>query len=402
MKRPRHRPTLPRLSRDAERLVQLAQGLNASGSRVEDLYWEHRIGMELDRLLDHSNEATLENALNYLFATQPDAYDALIDLVEGHAESVTLEHGGRTYAGLLVAVPILARSQYSIPSGRLRPEQVKPLQAQLQAHVAAQDAHIAVSPYLYSIEQLPRGYATTRALTRLLTHEALEASGKAVDTRSMTDTAPLQADTRYLLAVFAAPDQEPLFSWQEETSGDRKETRGAGREQALERWRAQGVPNLAGLMTGCVFDVLIPDGYHVACREADQMVRPYIVQAALAFLETAAKLPPAQLRAVVAPFGNERIEEYRIAFTPRGQQTVVHGVVWQLYGREEGPEPDGPQDQINLLLRSMNVGDVVHLDQQFPPEFCDDCGAPLFADPLGELVHAEMPEDVDPPRAHLH
>ncbi len=34
----------------------------------------------------------------------------------------------------------------------------------------------------------------------------------------------------------------------------------------------------------------------------------------------------------------------------------------------------------------------IFLDHQFPMEFCDDCGAPLFPNREGELVHAEMPE----------
>ena len=34
--------------------------------------------------------------------------------------------------------------------------------------------------------------------------------------------------------------------------------------------------------------------------------------------------------------------------------------------------------------------------------FCGDCGAPLFADPTGELVHAEMPEDAPAGTEHFH
>ena len=33
---------------------------------------------------------------------------------------------------------------------------------------------------------------------------------------------------------------------------------------------------------------------------------------------------------------------------------------------------------------------------------CDDCGAPLFPDSEGELVHAEMPEEAASPSPHLH
>jgi hypothetical protein len=35
-------------------------------------------------------------------------------------------------------------------------------------------------------------------------------------------------------------------------------------------------------------------------------------------------------------------------------------------------------------------------------EFCEDCGAPLYPDADGELVHAEMPEDVPSGTEHFH
>ena len=58
--------------------------------------------------------------------------------------------------------------------------------------------------------------------------------------------------------------------------------------------------------------------------------------------------------------------------------------------------------QVEALLADCKVGETTVLDTLFPLEFCDDCGAPLFADPQGDLVHAELPEDAEEPRAHLH
>jgi len=45
---------------------------------------------------------------------------------------------------------------------------------------------------------------------------------------------------------------------------------------------------------------------------------------------------------------------------------------------------------------------VLLLDQQFPYEFCDDCGAPLYPNADGETVHADMPEQNDTPSQTLH
>ena len=59
--------------------------------------------------------------------------------------------------------------------------------------------------------------------------------------------------------------------------------------------------------------------------------------------------------------------------------------------------------QIETVLRESGLTDVVSLEHHFPLEYCDDCGAPLYPSPEGEVVHAEMPEEqgVQAPR-HLH
>ncbi len=276
------------------------------------------------------------------------------------------------------------------------------LEVQLRAHCAADGAQVALAPYLYSIDQLPSDFAEVRALTRALAQVAVGAEAKKSSAKRMPETAPLLADTRYLLAAFVAPPGAPMFRWQESPDTRGSERREFSREQCLERWRAQGLPLVATLMPGCVLDLLIPDGYHVASRESDREIRPYAIRAALAFLEGALDVKAPQLRAVVAAFGNERPEEYRIGFTLPKNPDVVHGVVWPLFGREEGPEADGPEEQIAALLRENGVTEIVMLEQGFPLEFCDDCGAPLFADPVGDLVHAELPEETEAPRAHLH
>jgi hypothetical protein len=36
------------------------------------------------------------------------------------------------------------------------------------------------------------------------------------------------------------------------------------------------------------------------------------------------------------------------------------------------------------------------------PEFCEDCGAPLYPSPSDEVVHVEMPEDTEPASTQFH
>jgi len=401
-KRSRTKSALPRLSRDGEQLVAFAQSLSASGSRIEDDYWEALLARDVERLLDHGADAAIEGALDHLDATLPAGFDALIEVVETHAETATVEADGETFQVLLVAAPILAWSRYAVPSGPIKAEAATTLETQLRAHCAASDTRVALAPYLYSIDQLPRDFSDVHALARSLGQRALGRDDKKASTKRLPETAPLLADTRYLLAAFVARPGLPMFRWQEEPDARGSERREFNREQSLERWRDQGLPTLATLMPGCVLDLAIPDGYHVASRESDRAIRPYAIRAAIAFLEGALDVKPSELRAVIAGFGNERPEEYRVGFTLARNPDVVHGVVWPLFGREEGPEVGGPEEQLSELLRENGLTDVVLLEQGFPLEFCDDCGAPLFADPVGDLVHAELPEETEAPRAHLH
>jgi hypothetical protein len=63
---------------------------------------------------------------------------------------------------------------------------------------------------------------------------------------------------------------------------------------------------------------------------------------------------------------------------------------------------DGPVEEIVALLKKTGVSEVRRHAGRFEPEYCDDCGVPLYADPLGEIVHAEMPEDAEPAQPHFH
>jgi hypothetical protein len=109
---------------------------------------------------------------------------------------------------------------------------------------------------------------------------------------------------------------------------------------------------------------------------------------------------PQQLRAVMAPFHEERLEEYRVGFTLADSSEVVHGVVWPLLGAED--ETTDCAGQIEAVLEEAGVGSVVSLEQRFPLEFCDDCGMPMYPTPEGETSHAELPEDLPQAPAHLH
>src|SRR5262249_25843172 len=163
-----------RLTRDAERLIALANGLNASGSLTEDRFWEAEMSALVARLLENGNDAPLDGALDHLYQTNLGAYDTLIELVEDESESLTTtREGEREWQSLLIAARIVVWSKYAIPSGVIPLDHADTLQVHLQAHVLAQGARVSLVPYLYSIDQLPRHFSELRRLAAKLSDSAI-------------------------------------------------------------------------------------------------------------------------------------------------------------------------------------------------------------------------------------
>lgn len=378
------------LGRDAEQLVWLATGLAESGSRAEDRYWERLISAAIDELLEGGDEDTLNAALDHLYSADARAYDELADFIESRAESAPAV--GNDHDVLLIAAPVLAWSRYRIPANSIPAAVLANLRVHLQAHVLADKVKLALADFLFSPDQLPQGYCATAAFAADLGRAAIAGHDLHIETEGLPETAQFLSDTRYLLAAVAVPKGGPMFAWQEMDGG---------REQALAQWRSQGGACLAPLLPGCAMEVVLPEAYFAASRQADKDSRPYAIRASVAFLGTALETPAARLRAVVAPFYERQLEEYRIGFTLQGKDQVVHGVVWPLLGAEDETS-EGPA-QIEAVLRECGVTDVVNLEHRFPLEYCDDCGAPMYPSPDGEVVHAEMPEEqVEQMPRHLH
>jgi hypothetical protein len=378
------------LSRDAEQLVWLATGLAESGSRAEDRYWDQQLSGAIDQVLQDDDEETLNAALDHLYSAEPRGYDELADFIESRAESalgVSPDHDI-----LLIAAPVLAWSRYRIPASAVPSAVLANLRVHLQAHVLASGVRLALADFLFSPDQLPQGYCATAAYAATLGRAALDGKDVHIETEGMAETAVFLSDTRYLLAAVAVPRGAPLFGWQQ---------RDGSREQALTQWRKQGGACLAPVLPGCATEVVLPEAYFAASRQADKDSRPYAIRASVAFLGAELETPAANLRAVIAPFHDRELEEYRVGLTVRDSEQVVHGVVWPLLGAED----DGAESpaEIEAVLRDCGVTEIVNLEHRFPLEYCDDCGAPLYPSPEGEIVHAEMPDEhgEQPPR-HLH
>lgn len=389
-----------------------------AASRAEERAWERQLDTQLQKLLKTNHQDSIDSALNALFKDDLASYDVLMDTVEAVSESATMveQADGRdvTWQALLVAAPILAWTRFSIATGTIPGELLSTLGAHFSAHLLAEGTKLAVAPTLYSLDQLPRTHAETAAITQKLA-AAAHKGGTIKPAPHLDETAPFLADTRYLLIAIVAPVGEPLFRWQEPQHQLRFAEE---RERSLEQWRSQATANIARLLPGCGIELLLPEAYYVACREADKLIRPISIRAAVHYLTNTLGVEPSDLRAVVAGFGEEapdiQIDEYRVSFTMRQSADVIYGIVWPLYGQEdeEGTPMEGPLavqatalSPINEIAAHLNDAGIAHIkriNERYVAEYCDDCGSPLFADPTGELVHAEMPEDAPTGTEHFH
>jgi hypothetical protein len=380
-----------RLSRDAERLAWLAQGLADSGSRLEDVWLASEASLLIEKLLKAADEDALNQALDRLRETNSRAYDELADLIEAACE-VSQEKGSKDSASLLIALPVLAWSRYAIPTQSIAKPILETLRVQLAAHILAAETQVYFADYLFSPDQLPQGYADTWAFADTLWRAAAVGKDLKIDSKQLPESQLFVSDVRYLVAAVKVPSGRPVFRWNEVEGG---------RAVALVNWREQGGPNFQGLLTGCTYEVLTPDAYFAAWRQADQETRPFALKAAVSYLQNLLDVPASKLCAIAAPYYEHGLEEWRISFLRVGSDAVVHGVTWPLLGDDDENIDLGAE--IEALLKSTGLGDVRILHTRMPVEYCDDCGAPLFPSAEAENVHAELPDELqDVPPAQLH
>jgi hypothetical protein len=393
-----------RISPDVEKLIAESIALAASGSRLEDIFWEEKLFSRLTRLLKNQNQTVIDAALDQTFKLNTTAFEILADAVETLSESMTVEHDGMMWDVLLVVFPIIAQTRYSIPSGQLPADVVTDVAGGFHRFIVSADAHLSILPWMYSIDQMPQSHSQTRQLLEKMAAAAVSGAELKLELKDMPETIPVLADPRFIMAAIAVKKGAPLFRWQEE------ESRCLERSQALKEWQAAITPSLVQVLPGCEFDLMLPDAYFTNCREADKRVRPLSIKAAINYLGSVLNVESADLSCVIGAFGQEVADEFRVSFALRGHPEIIYGVVWPLFDREsvamdelgESPEEGSTLRVISDTLKEAGVQDIFRHAMLFEPEMCEDCGVPLFPDRSGEVVHAEMPEDTPSQQPLFH
>jgi hypothetical protein len=398
------------LSPDADRLVASALGLANSGSRVEDRYWEMQLQARLDRLLDGGHAQTVEQALERLQQTDQEAYGALVEAVEESAESTLVtvaspDGSEQVWQVLLVSAPLICWTRFKIPAKGISAARLKTLSQAWSKHILAEGTRFVMVPQLYSIDQLPNDFNQVRRLVRKLGDGAVSQAALKFDLKDLPESADMLADVRFLIGVVAAPVSAPVFRWQQIDAKDH-----SSRVSCLEAWVEHARPIIDPLLAGCGFECLLPDAFHINMRESDRRVRPFAIRAGVHYLTHAFSREAKELKAVIAGFGSQRIEEYRISLCldKEGEQ-VAQGIVWPILGPELLSEGAGADEEeptqlevIRALLGECGVEEITHWNEISEPEFCEDCGAPLFPNMKAEVVHTELPDELEPGTQHFH
>lgn len=404
IKRNRHK-----LALESQRIANLALAVGQSTSRYEDQCWQTQLDVLVAKNLRQHHQDVVDAAAEHLFQTHSNGYEVLIDTLESTSSSVQLDHQGQLYDVLLIAAPVLAWTRFEIAACALADEVCQNLSAQLRAALLTDTAKINLLPQLYAIDQLPRSHSEIYALLERQA-QALLKGGPAATEAKPPQAVPFLADTRYLLAVVAAPAGSAIFRWQAlESPFDSI----AAKTLAQSQWQQASEDVFKRLLPGCGIELLLPDAYYAACREADVRIRPASIRAAVFYLSHTLGIEADKLTAVIGAFGEQeesgQIDEYRIGFCQNSAPEVLYGVVWPLYHAEDQAnalsigEDGQPGGEIANLLAEAGVTSIVRHEDIYAMEFCDDCGAPLFPDREGELCHAEMPEDAPQPGStHFH
>lgn len=403
-----------------KRLVALAKEMFYASSYLESENIRQGLLEMVAGHVQHDRFGVLNAAGEYLFNTDMDAYNCLLEVVEAYCESAVVEGDqGNQYQFLLVAIPIVATTQYTIPAGSLDTLVYNALRDGFAKTLLSEGARLCLAPELYTVDRMPVDPIAVYKLAQRFI-DAIEKGKPCKLSYSQAEVPSFMADARYLVAGVMVEVGNPLFSWQDVSHPMGMEAR---KDKALAQWQKLAEPLLAQVMPGCSLELLLPGGFFNTCRNTEQEIRPATLRAAVYYLWKKLQLMPEQLGAVVSGFGHDResnqVEEYRIGFYDVRNSKVVYGTVWPVFGVEElsgvhlpvlleshpaASKGKGGSQLMEIfgILRNLNVTYKRSPVQRFVTEYCDDCGAPLFADTKGELVHAEMPEDLIEEEVSLH
>ncbi len=371
---------------DADEFLRLALLAIDSTSRFEDRHIDDTLEALCRKHLDRGEDSDIEAALSRLKASDSPAYDELLSMAEDCAQTRLDKKG----AHLLVLIPILGWSRYHIPFGPADAASLTDIAALYQKHWAPNADEVTIGNCLISADSLPEGLTEVRKLLAALTEGRKKNHIASITSFLKADPPPDFADVRYLAVAVSASAPEKLFP---PISQDYREHARRIMNFCLEAREILMTP-MAGTMT----DVQPPAAFFTAWRQADAAMRVFCIRALVNYTSCMG-YDPEEFIATTAVFtrvGNlvntMETDEVRIGISLKSQPSaVVAGIVLPTIPEEF----EQNQTFAGEVLRDMGVTRIVALPQTFPMEWCEDCGAPLYANSEGYVRHLETPEGLD-------
>ncbi len=371
---------------DADEFVRLAFLAVDSTSRFEDRHIDDALETLCRRHLDRGEDSDIEAALSRLKANDSPAYDELLAMAEDCAQTRLDKKG----CHLLVLIPIMGWSRYQIPFGPMGADYLVEIARLYQKTWAPDASEVTIGNCLLSADSLPEGLTDVRGLLDALT-KGRQKNGVASITSFLKADPPADfADVRYLAVAVSATEPAKLFP---PISQDFREHARLMMDFCLGTREILMTP-MAGTMT----DVQPPAAFFSGWRQTDAAMRVFCIRALVSYVSCMG-YEAKDLIATTAVFtrvgGLEQTmdtDEIRVSISRKSEpSTVVAGVVLPTIPEEA----EQNQAFAGEVLRDMEIGRLVALPQTFPMEWCDDCGAPLYANCDGYVKHLETPSDFD-------
>jgi hypothetical protein len=396
-------------AKDQDRLLMMSDAICKSASRAESEYWQVHLESLITGLLDRSSSplagekvliAALEKAST---GKDSDVTATLMEACETVAQTAvtSIDDSHQPHQVALFSIPLIAWSTYGIPTGELNAVNAEKIAQSLRQHLIAPDALFGIAPYLFSEDQLPEGFAETRQLMQGMADAIVNNEIYQVKPRTDIDPLKFPAEARFILGVAIVKYGQGVYRWQDLTLKDTD----IAKHQSFAAWLEASNDVFGNILTGCDFERGMPRAFFHNLREADKRVRPHTLRAVVGGMQEILNVPAKELAAVVALVADKDIVEYRVSILYKGQNEVINGVIWPLYGVYEDDDPDADGDEmsaIEAILREQKLGEVMKLDYHCKAEYCDDCGAPLFFNADGEAMHVHMPDDLEESHTKYH
>lgn len=393
-----------------EQLIALTK--IACNQPSQPLTHTHPLCQLILELLQVNKDSILLDSLDNLWEQDTPSYELLAEYIESCVQS-TVNADGKI--STLFAIPILVWSSHNLPCEPLSPTILLALKQALKQYWLNDSVDCYISNTVYMPDHLPDNFYDTYGLSRHYFEQSMHSDGillskRKVQSKKIADvihqadeinshahTANHQilADNRFILVVLShLPDINPL-------------------KLLLDN---QGLPNLAlqesmwhesvqALFTayfiGCTYDILVPQPYYEANRNAELAIRGFSLHAAVLTLMTQMDITADDLRVVIGACHQSQFEEYRISILLKDEEEVLQGVAWALLGRDE--QPEDLLAEILVHLKKLGINRIRLLEDILSIDYCEDCETPLFPDMSGDMVHiSPLEDDSNPSRFIVH